>query len=417
MTELFVVAAVLVWNAPSQAPQTEVVAEVRIQGNVATPDEEVLRLAGITLGMPVEPDTPSVVAERLRATKRFERVEVRKRYASIADPSRIVLVVLVDEGPVAIERTGDPARPTRVVRRRRLNLLFLPLVTGEDGYGLTYGVRLAAPDRLGPDSRVSFPMTWGGEKRAAVEVEKRFERRLLTRIEGGGSVSRRTHPFFESDDDRRALWLRGERRLTEAWRVGASAGFQRVSFRDSIDRVTNVGADAVLDTRLDPFLARNAVYTRAAWDHFEFHDGGATNRLQVDGIGYVGLFGQTILVTRALSDRSDGPLPEYLKPILGGQPNLRGFRAGTAVGDTLLAGSAELRVPLTSPLRVGKIGVSAFVDAATVYDRPGRLGDQPMKKGIGGGVWFAAAFLRLNVDVAHGIGASTRVHASGNVTF
>src|SRR5438093_607715 len=175
MTELFVVAAVLVWNAPSQAPQTEVVAEVRIQGNVATPDEEVLRLAGITLGMPVEPDTPSVVAERLRATKRFERVEVRKRYASIADPSRIVLVVLVDEGPVAIERTGDPARPTRVVRRRRLNLLFLPVVTGEDGYGLTYGVRLAAPDRLGPDSRVSFPMTWGGEKRAAVEVEKRFE--------------------------------------------------------------------------------------------------------------------------------------------------------------------------------------------------------------------------------------------------
>ena len=39
------------------------------------------------------------------------------------------------------------------------------------------------------------------------------------------------------------------------------------------------------------------------------------------------------------------------------------------------------------------------------------------KQGYGGGVWFAAAFLRLNVAVAHGRGASTRVHVGGNVTF
>jgi hypothetical protein len=32
-------------------------------------------------------------------------------------------------------------------------------------------------------------------------------------------------------------------------------------------------------------------------------------------------------------------------------------------------------------------------------------------------VWFTAAFLRLNVAVAHGRGSSTRVHAGGNISF
>ena len=32
-------------------------------------------------------------------------------------------------------------------------------------------------------------------------------------------------------------------------------------------------------------------------------------------------------------------------------------------------------------------------------------------------VWFAAAFLRLKVAVAHGLGGSTRVHVGGGVMF
>jgi hypothetical protein len=74
-------------------------------------------------------------------------------------------------------------------------------------------------------------------------------------------------------------------------------------------------------------------------------------------------------------------------------------------------------VPLTSPLSFGKVGVSAFVDAGTVYDSGERFADQRLERGVGGGVWFAAAFLRFNVAVAHGIGASTRVHVGGNLTF
>ena len=87
------------------------------------------------------------------------------------------------------------------------------------------------------------------------------------------------------------------------------------------------------------------------------------------------------------------------------------------MGDTLVATAAEVRVPLTSPLEIGKIGVSGFFDAATVYDKGGRLADQSWKKGIGASVWLSAAIVRLNVAVAHGIGATTRLHVGGSLSF
>ena len=74
-------------------------------------------------------------------------------------------------------------------------------------------------------------------------------------------------------------------------------------------------------------------------------------------------------------------------------------------------------MPLTSPLSVAKIGLSAFADQGAVYDVGERLRDQVVKQGYGGGVWFSAAFLKLNVAVAHGRGSSTRLHVGGNVSF
>jgi outer membrane protein assembly factor BamA len=403
-------------SAQDQSP--EVVAEVRIQGNVATSDAEILQLAGVTIGMPVGPDTVATVTERLRATQRFERVEILKRFASISDPSRIVLVVIVDEGPVEIQTTGDPSQPTRVVATKRwLDLQLLPVLHGEDGYGFTYGVRLARADILGSRSRLSLPATWGGEKRAAGELEKEFERGPITRVTGGVSISRVMNPFFDEDDDRRGTWIRGERLVMPAVRIGASASYQHVSFLDTIDHDVQVGVDAAIDTRLDPWLPRNAIFVKASWDRLDFVHSASANRFRVDAQGYVGLHGQTILVIRALHDDSNTPLPLYLKPLLGGSANLRGFKAGTAIGDNLLTGSLELRVPLTSPFSIGKAGVNAFVDAGTVYDDGQRLTDQSIDVGIGGGVWFSAAIIRFNVAVAHGIDASTRVHFVANLSF
>jgi outer membrane protein assembly factor BamA len=400
--------------APPSTPAT--LTQIRVQGNVAMSDEEVLRLAGVATGMPVDDRTAEEVASRLRATGRFERVEVLKRFASIADPTAIALVIIVDEGRVHVELTGDPNQPTRVVKDRGPHLLFLPILDAEDGYGLAYGVRVTLPNAFGARSRLSIPLTWGGDKRASLELDKTMTEGPLSRVTASASIGRRENPFYEQDDTRDQLSVRGERALASSVRIGATAGWQHVSFLGTTDSFTTVGLDAVVDTRIDPMLARNAVYARVALDHLSFASD-AVNRLDLEARGYIGLFAQNILVVGVQRQDADAPLPPYLKPLLGGMENLLGFRYGTAAGDTLLAGSVELLVPLTPSLKIGKLGVSAFTDAGAVYDKDQRLADQTLRRGVGGSVWFSAAFLRLKVAVAHGLGGSTRVHVGGGVMF
>jgi len=280
-------------------------------------------------------------------------------------------------------------------------------------------VQLARTKVLGDNSRLSFPLTWGGTRQAGAQVEKLFTSGPLTRVETGVNISERTNPHFEEDDTRDKVWVRAERAITPQLRAGATAGWQHVSFMNSTDRFTQAGADLTFDTRLDPLLARNAVYGRVSVEHLDFANAAiaSATRLELDGRGYIGLFGQNILVLRALRQDSSVPLPAYLQPMLGGVANLRGFAAGTAVGDTLVAGSAEIRAPLTSPLRIGRFGVSAFTDIGTIYNKGQHLADQHFDRGFGGGVWFAATVIRLNLMVAHGVGTSTRVQFGTAVTF
>ncbi len=238
-------------------------------------------------------------------------------------------------------------------------------------------------------------------------------------------MSRRTNPFFDQDDDRERVWLRAEREIARSLRVGATGGWQHASFMNLDDRFVQAGGDVILDTRVDPVLARNAVYAKASWEHLSFGDGpadaahyrGGANRTELDARGYLGLIRQNILAVRLLRQDSDTSLPAYLKPLLGGMDNLRGFHAGSAVGDTLVAMSAEVIVPISSPLEVGKVGVSVFVDRGTVYNKGERFSDQTLKDGYGGSVWLAAAFFRFNVAVAHGVGATTRVHVGATLSF
>jgi outer membrane protein assembly factor BamA len=417
VTVLAIVALMLAL-APS-AFAADRVAEVSIHGNTLTSDEEIVRLAGVSAGMPFDDRTVEEVAERLRASKRFEHVEVLKRYASIADPSQILLVIVVDEGPVRIRQDGTGA--ASVSRSRRVALMFLPLLEYEDGYGMSYGLRVTAPGALGRTTRVSFPVTWGGDKRGAVEFEARLDGTraapVVTRLQVAAQLSRREHPFFRENEDRREVRARVERQVGRVLRLGASAARDHVTFAGADDRLSRVGADAIVDTRIEPMLARNAVYARAAWEHVAFEDRPSAERTSLEGRAYAGLPGHSVLVLRALRDDANRAVPPYLMPMIGGAANLRGFRAGTAVGDTLFGASVELRVPLTSPLSVGRIGVSSFVDAATVYAKGERLRDQTLRRGIGAGVWFSATVFRLSVDVAHGVGGATRVHVTSSLTF
>ena len=62
-----------------------------------------------------------------------------------------------------------------------------------------------------------------------MEFERTFEAGPFTRVEAGGAVSERTHPFFHADVNRRMLWGRAERRLSGPFKVGVSAAEQHVS--------------------------------------------------------------------------------------------------------------------------------------------------------------------------------------------
>jgi outer membrane protein assembly factor BamA len=199
--------------------------------------------------------------------------------------------------------------------------------------------------------------------------------------------------------------VRAEHWFRPQLRVGVTGGLQHDVFGGEHDLFARAGADVVVDTRVDPQLPRNAVYGRAAWTHL---DGGSITEL--DGRGYVGLVGQLVFGVRVQRTAADSSLPPYLKPIFGGAANVRGFSAGTAVGNTLTATSTELLLPLTSPLHLLKLGVTGFMDA-------GAIDDQPWRRGYGGSVWVGAAMFHLDVALAHGEGSSTRMHVGANVSF
>ncbi len=323
-----------------------------------------------------------------------------------------------------MERTGDPDNPTRVVKNRGPGLMFLPILDTEDAYGFNYGARFALPNPLGRTSRISFPLTWGGDRQAAVELDKQLDTVRLVRFTGGAGISQRTNPFYDAHDTRERLWGRAEREIVTKVRVGATMSWQHVSF-SPLDAAGNgtggafgtVGADLVVDTRLDPFLARNAVYGRASVEHVAFGSGASLNRIELDGRGYLGVFKQNVLVVRAYKSDADSPLPPYLQALLGGVGTVRGFSNGSEAGDTMVAGTVEVLVPLTSPLHIARLGVSGFVDAGAAYDKGARFADQPLERGIGGSVWVTAAFIRFSVAVAHGVGGSTHVQAGGTLSF
>jgi outer membrane protein assembly factor BamA len=408
-------------QGPASAGQTsDVIAEVRVHGNHISTNDEVLALSGIAVGAPFTPTTLAEVRKRLEDSGKFDEVEVLKRFASIADPSRIALVLIVNEGPVRLARPDGPDGELRPVRRSWLrNLMFMPVLDAEDGYGFTYGVRLAYVNWAGERSRLSFPLTWGGTKRAGAEFDRTWAGGPLSRIQFGSAVERTRNPAFDELDDRRRVWARAERHLVNARvRAGGTVGWQDVSFGSADDNLRTAGADLTLDTRIDPLMPRNAVYARASLERVWFTSGAsAINRTRLEGHGYLGLVGQTVLVVRAAREDSSRAQPDYLRPLLGGWSSLRGFKAGSFVGDTLVNGSVELRIPLSSPLSIGRLGVSAFVDTGTVYANDERFDRRKLRTGIGGSAWITLASFQISLGVAHGRGADTRVHFGGGFVF
>ena len=415
----------------SLVPQEKVsvtVSEIRIHGNAAIPDAEVLRIAGVSVGGPLAPDAVDAIEKRLKDSGRFETVQVRLRYRSLTDPTDVALVLVVHEKPgVVVNTTGQIERP--ISRRIFSRVMFLPIVSYADGYGFTYGARFSTVGLLGAGERLSVPLTWGGTRRAALEFERTFDRGPFTRILASTAIWQRENPRHDIDDRRVELKGRVERHFAQILYAGAEGTRQSVDFGSLDDRLWTFGADAGLDTRGNPAFPANALYVNAGWTALNVREGGASalspgtnpqriNRYTVDGRGYLRLIRQSVLAARARYSTADARLPVYERWLIGGSDTLRGFRAGAFEGDKALVTSAELRMPITSIVSGAKLGVNIFLDAARTAAYGSKLGDAEWQRGAGAGVFMIAAVIRLNLDVARSLdGGGTRVHFSSGFSF
>ena len=392
-----------------------VVGEVRVHGNHTTPDDKVMSIIGDVIGRPASDALLAEVTGKLEKSGQFDSVEVRKRFRSIDDPDDILLMVVVDEFP-GVDPL-DNYQPPSPAKRFLTSGMFLPILHSEDGYGFTYGGRVSFVDRLGPRSRISVPLSWGGERQARVQLERTFRRGPIRRVSGAGGVGRRVNPHYEISDRRTSFDGRAESVVRRWLRVGAGGGVDQVTWAEATDTITRFGGDVTVDTRVDPAFPRNAIHAVLGVERLTFAAGQA-NRRTADLRGYAGLFGQTVLAVRALSATSSAALPPYEQSLLGGASNLRGYDAGFKANDNLAAFSAELRIPVTSPLSMGRFGVKVFVDAGTAYTFAEKLKDQrQFDRGIGAGAYLHLTVLSVALDVARARDGNTRFHFGMGVTF
>jgi hypothetical protein len=404
-----------------QQPATETIREIRVHGNAAVTDADVVKLAGVAVGDPLTPESLQLVEKRLKDSDRFETIEVRKRYRSIDDPTDVALVLVVHERPGVTSAPGGggitkASRPWhRAITDR---FMFFPILSYEDGYGFTYGARFSTVDLLGWGERLSTPLTWGGTKRAAIEFERTFKTGPLTRVFSSFGIWNRENPHFEIDDQRVELRGRAERQFLHMVRVGVDASRSSVSFGQLDDQIWTFGTNAVFDTRGDPAFPGNAVLLGAGWSQLNVRGQETINRYNTDARGYLRVVRQAVVAARAQYFTSDATLPPYERLLLGGPSNLRGFGTGTFDGDRMIVTSAELRVPITSVIHGAKFGVDVFTDASKVADVGTSLGDVTWRRGAGAGIFVIAPLVKINVDVAHGFdGGGTRVTLGTGFSF
>jgi outer membrane protein assembly factor BamA len=395
-----------------------VIREIRVHGNAALPDDEVLRLADVAVGQALVPGTLEGVVQRLEETGTFESVEVRKRYRSLGDPSDVAIILLVHEKPGAVSEAGV-RRVTRPLGRLAQRLMFLPILSYEDGYGLSYGGRVTTVDAFGMGEHLSVPLTWGDTRRAALEAGRTFERGPLTRIESSLAIWQRENPRFRIDDRRVEVKGRAERQFSRFFRTGLQASRSSIDFGGLDDRMWAVGADAAIDTRADPSFPRNAFVLGAGWSGLHIRSQPSRiDRYSTDARGYVAVGGQAVAAGRLQYTAASSALPGYERLLLGGAATLRGFRAGTFDGDRTLVTSGELRVPITSVLNGARLGVTGFVDMGTAWNAGSRAADAGWHTGVGGGMFLIAPLVKVNLDLARGLkDGDTRLHLSAGFAF
>ena len=396
---------------PATAQTTERIAEIRVHGNHTTPDADILALAGLAAGADAGEPQLRAAEKKLKDTGRFEAVELRRRFLSISDPTKILVMIVVDEHPAvsASDLTPGPFKKLGAAQ------MWLPILHHDDGYGLTYGARVSFVDVLGDRSRVSVPMSWGGERRIALEAERAFDGPISI-VRGAVGINRRVNPHFEMADRREEVRGDAERIITDWLRAGVSARVAQVHFGPAYNaRHSAAGVTMTVDTRIDPSFPRNAIHSKVGWERLFF--GGSAGRFRTDTRGFIGIGGSTVLALRGQWIRAGSALPAPEQSLLGGSDSVRGYRTGHRAGDNLAAATIEVRQPLNSPLSFSRFGVKAFVDAGTAWNTGARFDDQRLDRGVGGGVYLGAGPLMMDLDIAKPREGNVRAHFGLGVTF
>ncbi len=408
-----VVLALVCASAADAQTSPGVVGEVRVHGNHTTPDADILAIVGDVVGKPATDQLIAEIESKLEKSGRFDGVEVRKRFRSIENPDDILLMIVVDEVPGIdpLDLTPSP------MKKFWSSGMFLPILHSEDGYGFTYGARISFVDRLGPRSRITVPLTWGGERQARVQLERAFKR-------GRSNAS-------PASSASAAARIRTTRSATPACRYGAR-------IESAPARWLRLGAGGRSDDVEFGDLEGHGLETRRRRHHRHARRSGIPAQRHPRELRHRSRAvrrrasqpekARRARLRRAVrTDGARGARPERddrsavadlrAEPARAAPPNLRGYDAGYKAGDNLAAASAELRIPITSPLNVGRFGVKAFVDWGTIYGVGDKLSDQAFERGIGGGAYLHLTIVSISLDVARSDSGNTRFHFGMGVTF
>ena len=322
-------------------------------------------------------------------------MELRKRYLSITDPSQVLVMIVVDEHPAvsASDLTPGPLKKFRAMQ------MWMPILKHEDGYGFTYGARLAFKDSLGDRSRVSVPMTWGGERRIGLEAERSFDGPISI-VRGGVALYRRVNPYFEVPDRRTEARVEADRIVTSWLRAGVDARVaQRASSGPTTRRGTAPRASTRCSTRGSIRRFRATRSTRGSVGSgcsLAGPPAGGTRCARVHRsrrVDWCWRCGRSWSRQTAACRSPSRACSAAATPCAGIAPV-------TAPATTCWPTSAELRIPLNSPLTFGRFGVKAFVDAGTAWNAGARYDDEPFDRGIGGGVYLGGGPFIIDLDIA-----------------
>lgn len=382
--------------------QAELVVDVRVYGNHNTPVADILALAGPVAGRPATSSLIRDVRRRLEQSGRFAKVEVRKRRLSIESSSEVLLVIVVEE-----HAQTNAGALTASTTDFTSNGSWVPVLDVRDGR-YTMGARFNLENTFGPSSRISVPVTWGGDRQARVEIERSFKNAPVARLAGGGGVQS-SNPAFGEGTTRGDVWARVESEPRSWLRAGGEARVADVKSGVQ-EKFTTVGADLVVDTRARRPDPKNGVYAALGFQRLSFDATSvaadettrgtmSASRMTFDGRTYMGIFKMTVLGVRADPASPDQPMPPLNQTVLGGIPSLRGSDAGSRANDNVAAAAVEMLVPLSKPKSLGQMGVKVFADTTAVYSSGESLADQQFGRAYGAGVYLDGSGFSMGLDV------------------